>query len=147
MSVRWRSLDVAKFPAPRPIVGRSSNTFPASRQYLPRVEEAAVRRPAPCSVGAVSVSLVSWSTRSPIAPPIPLSLNATDVKATSGITHAMARAAIPMRRRRQIPGQPRVDQRAGHHQAESHQDEQESEVARDALFVRERFGGHREGVL
>ncbi len=90
-------------PAPSPAAGRSSNTRPASRQYLPRVEEAAVRRPAPSSDGAVLVSLVSSSTRSPMPP-----LNAAEVNATSGTAHAMTSATIPIRRPTWTGGRPRL---------------------------------------
>ncbi len=107
-SVRWRRRAAAKVPAPVPTARRSAKTRPASRQYLPRVDEAAPKRPAPCSVGAVSVSLVSSSTRSSIVPPSPRSLKATDVKPTSGTAHATTSAAMPSRRRARMVGASRV---------------------------------------
>ena len=98
-SVRWRRRAFSKAPAPTPSSGRSLNTRYASRQYLPRDEDAANTRPPPSS-GATLVSLVSSWMRSPI----PRSLNATEVNAPSGARHATATAATPTRLRSRADG-------------------------------------------
>ncbi len=92
--MRWRRRATAKAPEPTPSSGRSSKTLKASRQYFPREDDAAKTRP-PLSSGATFVSLVSSSMRSPM----PRSLKATDVNATSGTMHATATVAMPIRRR------------------------------------------------
>ena len=98
-SVRWRRRAFSKAPAPTPSNGRSSKTRNASRQYLPRDDDAANTLPPP-SCGATFVSLVSSSMRSPI----PRSLKATEVKAPSGARHATATAATPTRLRSRADG-------------------------------------------
>ena len=109
-------------------------------------------RPAP-SAGAVSVSLVSSSTRSRTVPPRPRSLNATEVSSTSGIRHATDdRRRAPIGRRRRIETTPRaqagVDEQPGEQQAdEQQQQHQQAEVARHALLDRERLQRLAEGVL
>ena len=50
------------------------------------------------------VSFVSWWMRSEIVPVSPRWLNATDVNATSGITHVNATAAVPTRLRMRSDG-------------------------------------------
>ncbi len=98
-SVRCRSRAFSNAPAPTPSSGRSSNTRNASRQYLPRDDDAANTRPPP-SPGDTCVSLVSSSMRSPM----PRSLKATDVKAASGTRHATVTATMPIRLRSRADG-------------------------------------------
>ena len=144
-SVRWRSRATAKAPAPTPTAGRSSNTLPASRQYLPRVEEDAKTR-APPSSGDTSVSLVSRLTRSSMFPE-----RATEVKATSGTRQASATATTPARRRVRIDTRPRCSPTLIAKPVASskhrHQDDEQPEVARHGLLGLERLEALREWVL
>ena len=104
VSFRTLSRATANAPAPTPSAGRALKTLHASRQYLPRDEDAANTRPPPCC-GATFVSLVSSEMRSPM----PRSLNATDVNAASGTTHATTTAAMPTLRRIRAEGTRRAE--------------------------------------
>ena len=99
----------------------------------------------------MSVSLVSWSTRSPIAPPIPRSLNATDVNATSGTASdhqrddADAGGAPGAAARR--ASRPAFTAKPATTRASTISSHQQPELAGHVLLDAERLGGDREGVL